>query len=300
MAAEIAHAYGHALAAYAPAVPLRERLRAMILPRRHRWSVLLGALAVCAFPVHLTVLAPAEVVASDPFLVRAPLDGVIDRLHVDPNQPVKKGEPLFDLDTTTERSRLGIARKAYEVAQEEYRQAAQRAVTDNASKADIATKKGELEEKALELDYSKNMLDRVQVKAARDGVAVFADVNDWQGKAVATGERVLLLADPARVELAVSLPVSDAIDLPADAAITLYPDGSAFTSYDAVLTSAAYRAEATPSGLLAYRLKARFTGTGTPPRLGLMGTAKVRGGRVPLAYYALRRPLASARQWLGW
>jgi hypothetical protein len=300
LAAELGHAYGHALATYAPAVPLRERVSAVLLPRRHRWRVLLAVAAICAFPVHLTVLAPAEVVPTDPFLVRAPLDGVIDRLHVTPNQPVKEGEPLFDLDTTAERSRLGIARKAYEVAQEEYRQAAQRAVMDNRSKADIATKKGELEEKALELDYSKDMLDRVRVKAARDGVAVFADVNDWQGKAVATGERVLVIADPAHVELSISLPVSDAIDLPSDAAITLYPDGSAFTSYDAVLTNAAYRPEPTPSGLLAYRLKAKFTGAGAPPRLGLMGMAKVRGGRVPLVYYVLRRPLASARQWLGW
>jgi hypothetical protein len=300
MAAELAHAYGHALAGYAPVVPLRERLRNAVMPRKQRVRLLLALLVVCAFPVRLTVLAPAEVVPTDPFLVRAPLDGVIDRFHVAPNQLVKQGDALFDLDTTTQRSRFGIARKAYEVAQEEYRQAAQLAVTDEKSKTDIAAKKGNLDEKALELNYSKDMLDRVRIKAARTGVAVFADVNDWQGKAVAIGERVLLLADPAKVELSVSLPVSEAIDLPKDAAITLYPNGSALTSYDAELTSAAYRAEPMPGGVLAYRLKAKFTGNDTPPRIGLMGTAKVHGGRVPLIYYVLRRPLASARQRLGW
>ncbi len=300
MAAELGHAYGHALAAYAPAVPLRERLRTALLPRKYRLRWLSALALACLFPVRLTVLAPAEVVPSKPFLVRAPLDGVIDRLHVLPNQAVKKGEALFDLDTTSQRSRFGIARKAYEVAQEEYRQAAQLAVTDERSKADIAAKKGNLEEKALELDYSKDMLDRVRVKASRDGVAVFADVNDWQGKAVAIGERVMVLADPAQVELSVSLPVADAIELPADAPITLYPNGSVLTSYDAVLSSAAYRAEPVPGGLLAYRLKARFTGKGMPPRIGLMGTAKVYGGRVPLLYYVLRRPLAALRQRLGW
>lgn len=300
IARELAHAYGHVLAGYAPVVPLRERLRDAVLPRKQRLRLLLALAVVCVLPVRLTVLAPAEVVPSDPFLVRAPLDGVIDRFHVAPNQSVRKDDPLFDLDTTTQRSRLGIARKAYEVAQEEYRQAAQLAVTDQKSKSEIASKKGNLEEKALELDYSKDLLDRVRIKSPRDGVAVFADVNDWQGKAVALGERVLLLADPAKVELSVSLPVSEAIELPADASITLYPNGSALTSYDAVLTSAAYRAEPVPGGLLAYRLKARFIGTDVPPRIGLMGTAKVRGGRVPLIYYVLRRPLAFARQWLGW
>lgn len=300
LAAELAHAYGHALAGYAPAVPLHERLKNALLPRKQRIKLLVALAAACAFPVHLTVLAPAEVIPSAPFLVRAPLDGVIDRFHVAPNQLVQKGDPLFDLDTTAQRSRFGIAHKAYEVAQEEYRQAAQLAVTDEKSKFDVAAKKGMLDEKALELNYSQDMLDRVQIKAARAGAAVFADVNDWQGKAVSIGERVLLLADPAKVELSVSLPVSESIDLPAGAAITLYPNGSALTSYDAVLTSAAYRAEPTPDGLLAYRLKAKFTGQDVVPRIGLMGTAKVRGGWVPLIYYVLRRPLASTRQWLGW
>jgi hypothetical protein len=34
--------------------------------------------------------------------------------------------------------------------------------------------------------------------------------------------------------------------------------------------------------------------------LGMMGTARIHGRWVPLAYYLLRRPLAAARQWLGW
>ena len=80
----------------------------------------------------------------------------------------------------------------------------------------------------------------------------------------------------------------------------MYPNGSLFTSYDGTLTSAAYRAEPTPEGVLAYRLKVRFDQGETLPRLGLMGTAKVRGGWTPLIYYVLRRPLAAARQWLGW
>jgi hypothetical protein len=98
----------------------------------------------------------------------------------------------------------------------------------------------------------------------------------------------------------VSLPVSEAIDLPENAAITLYPNGSALTSYNTELTSAAYRAEPIPGGVLAYRLKAKFIGSDTLPRIGLMGTAKVHGGWVPLIYYVLRRPLASVRQRLGW
>jgi hypothetical protein len=111
---------------------------------------------------------------------------------------------------------------------------------------------------------------------------------------------VLTLADPAKVELAVSLPVAEAFRLQPDASVTLYPNGSLFTSYDGTLTSAAYRAEPTPAGVLAYRLKVRFKSGAPLPQLGLMGTAKVRGDWVPLSYYVLRRPLTAARQWIGW
>ena len=39
---------------------------------------------------------------------------------------------------------------------------------------------------------------------------------------------------------------------------------------------------------------------GTPgQRVGLKGTVKLEGGRVALAYWVLRRPLAGLRGWLG-
>lgn len=300
LGAELAQAYGYALARFSPAESWQHKLHAWALPARSRWKIAAAVLLVCLFPVRLSVLAPAEVVPLDPFPIRAPLDGVVDNFHVRPSQQVKAGDPLFDLDTTVLRSRLGVARKAYDVAGEEYRQAAQMALSDEKSKLDMTLKKGNLDEKAVELDYSKELLDRVQIKAPRDGVAVFADVNDWQGKALSVGERVMTLADPSKLELAVSLPVAEAFDLQAGASVTLYPNGSLFASYDATLASAAYRAEPTPDGVLAYRLKARFDSGENLPRLGLMGTAKIRGGWAPMIYYVLRRPLAAARQWLGW
>lgn len=300
LGAELAGAYGHALARFRAGRGWQGTLRQWVEPARRRWKLALALALVCVFPVRLSVLAPAEVVPLEPFPVRVPVDGVVGSFHVRPNQAVQAGAPLFDLDATVTRSRLGVARKAYDVASEEYRQAAQLALNDDKSRLDVALKKGSLDEKAVELAYSQEQLDRVQIKAPRDGVAVFADVNDWQGRALSAGERVLTLADPARVELQVWLPVAEAFDLRPDASVTLYPNGALLQSWDGTLSSAAYRAEPTPEGVLAYRLKVRLDPGQPVPRLGLMGTAKLRGERVPLAYYVLRRPLAAARQWLGW
>jgi multidrug resistance efflux pump len=300
LASEVAGIYAHALAAFQPRQTARERLRAALRPTRQRLLVAAAAVAVALLPVRQSVLATAEVVPSDPFLVRAPLDGVIDRFLVQPNQRVSAGTPLFAMDVTALQTRNDLARNAYETAQEEYRQSAQAAVTDDKSKLDVALRRGELAARAAELDYAASQLGRVQVKAERDGLAVFADVNDFQGKAVMLGERILTLANPSEVALAIDFPAREQLDLQVGTAVTLYPSDAPLLSYEARVTQIAYHAEVARDGVLAYRLKATFINGAEVPRIGLMGTAKLTGGRVPLLYYALRRPLTAVRQWLGW
>jgi multidrug resistance efflux pump len=212
---------------------------------------------------------------------------------------VSPGTQLFTLEATTLQSRYALARKDYDAAQEEYRQTAQLAVTDDKDRLDMAMRKGKLDETQVELDYTARQLDRVRVAAARNGVAVFADANDWTGKAVSVGEKIMLLADPANVELTAYLPVADNVDVKPGGMLTLYPKSSPLSTYDAHIDSVSYRAEPTSEGVLAYRVKASFDGDSRPP-LGVMGTARTHGGWVPLIYYVLRRPMTLARQWLGW
>ena len=297
---ELAQAWSHAFEAFAPRPSWQARALSVLRPgRKQRW-LLLALAVVCVIPVRLAVLAPAEVTAKDPFVVRAPLEGVIDHLLVQPNQHVDEGTPLLALEQTTLRSRYALAAKDFDTAQEEYRQTAQLAVTDDRTRLDMAVRKGKLDQSAVQLDYSQQQLARVNVTAARAGVAVFADANEWVGKAVSTGEKILLLADPSRVELTVYVPVADTVDVRPGQTLTLYPKNSPLTTYDARIETVAYRAEPAPDGVLAYRVRATFTVAGAQPPLGAMGTARIDGRRVPLAYYLLRRPLTLARQWLGW
>uniref|UniRef100_E1T929 Secretion protein HlyD family protein n=1 Tax=Burkholderia sp. (strain CCGE1003) TaxID=640512 RepID=E1T929_BURSG len=297
--AELSRVWSHALAAFAPRASWPERVKLALRAGKHRRRVLAALVLALAVPVPLTVLAPAEVTAKDPFVVRAPLDGVIDRLFAQPNQRVAAGAPLFALDSTTLASRYALANKNFATAQEEYRQTAQLAVTDDKDRLDMALRKGKLDASAIELDYTARELARIRVNAPRAGVAVFSDPNDWNGKAVSIGEKVMLLADPASVELTAYVPVADNVDVVPGATLALYPKSSPFAAYDARIDTVAYRAEPTPEGVVAYRVKASFVGAVKPP-LGAMGTARIHGRWVPVAYYLLRRPLATIRQWLGW
>ena len=254
----------------------------------------------CLLPVRQTALAPAEVVALDAIVVASPLDGVIKTFHVRPNQPVKKGELLYSLDDTTLRNRLEVTLKGVAVADAELNAASQRSFdAAPGGRNEIALLTGRSQERRAELTAIQTQLSRVDVPAPRDGVAVFGDPNDWIGKPVVTGERIMLLADPATPAMLINLPVADAIALEAGAPVKLYLSAHPLSSIEGKITETSYQAITTPEGVSAYRLRASIEGPAPDARLGLRGTAKVSGGWVVLGYYLLRRPLAAARAWSG-
>ena len=300
LAEELAHGYQHALSKYAPRRNWRRIALAWLQGGRYRKAWLMVPLLVCFFPVRMSVLAHAEVVPSEPLLMRAPLSGVIDKVLVLPNQRVVKGDALFSLDETVQAGQYALALQEALAAKESFRVNAQMAVTDDKNRLELSQGKARLEAKDISADYAGREVVRLHVAAPRDGVVVFSDRNDWQGKAVTLGEKVMTLADPDKVELTAWLPAADAIDLRPGSPVTLYPNASPLNAYDATLVRIAYKAEVNDSNLLAYRMQARFDSQQKLPLLGQMGTARVYGDRVPLCYYLLRRPLTAARQWLGW
>ncbi|MEO5339741.1 MAG: HlyD family secretion protein [Magnetococcus sp. MYC-9] len=261
------------------------------------WMTVLGGLML--IPVQQSVLAPAEVVAFKPVVVRAPMEGVVDTFHVTPNQSVVAGQPLLNLDTRKLRNRLEVIGKELEVAQAEHRQALQSVLQDPKGKAKLALLRGRIQQKEADWSYTRNQLERVTLVAPREGVVVFGDEHEWIGRPVSVGERLLMLADPQQVELEVRLPVADAVALQSGTALEFFPAADADRSLAATLRHASYRAELTPEGVLAYTLRGEFTSTERLPRLGLRGTAKIFGERVRLFYHLFRRPLAAARQLFG-
>ncbi len=299
LVAEIADAYGHAWAA----LDGRRRLAPWraLLHRDRRWAVAIAVLVFAAMwiPVRQSVLAPAEIVPLEPTVVRAPLDGVVERIVVEPNQEVAPGQLLLTLDPTQIRNRLDVARKARDVADAEYRQAAQQAAFDEKSRQQLAILRGRAEQRQADVTYYESLLARIEVKAERAGLAVFDDPNGWTGRPVRIGERILTIADPAKAEIEVRLPVADAINLEPGAEVALFLNIAPERRIDAALRYASYEASIGPDGALSYRLKATLAGSAPPPRIGLKGTAEIYGQKVTLFYYLMRRPLAALRQFTG-
>lgn len=289
---QLADTYAHAWLALQPRKPWRMRW-----PRRKLLAVAAALSLLLLVPVRQSVLAPAEVVPLGGRVVAAPLDGVIAEFLVKPNQSVAAGDLLVRFDATSLKAQADVAERALGVAEAELKANSQRAFADAESSARLDLLAARVEQKRAERDYAQQLLARSEVRAERAGIAVFADAERLTGKPVQTGERLMQIADPSQAELRIELPVGDAIALEPGAEVALFLDSDPVNRHAATLERSAYEAQTTAAGQLAYRLDARFVDT--PPRIGLRGTAKLFGGRAPLAYYLLRRPLAAARQSLG-
>lgn len=266
--------------------------------RQPRWQWATLAIVVAVLPVRLTVLAPGELVPARPVVIRAPLDGVVDVFHVQPNQRVDKDQPLFGFDEALIQSRLEVANQTLVTAEAEYRQTSQQALTDAKFRPQLTLLTGKIDEKRTEVNFLKEQLFRARVLAPRDGVALFDDPTEWIGRPVAVGERIMRIAAPKDIEVEAWLPLADAIALPPGAPVDLYLNASPFSSVSATLRYMAHDAVQRPDGSYAYRVRATLAQP-TDHRVGLKGTAKLHGPRVPLIYWVLRRPLASFRAALG-
>jgi Biotin-lipoyl like/HlyD family secretion protein len=297
---ELADGYAHAWAGFLGG--RRRSLLARLWSRRRSINLAIAAavIAIMCLPITLSALAPAEVTAFKPTIVRAPLDGVVDHFAVAPNAPVREGQTLLELDPRAIQNKLEVATKALAVAEAEYRQAAQEALFDDKSRAKLAVLNERTEQRRADVAYARSLLDRIHVVADRSGLALFDEPNDWIGRPVTIGEKLLEIADPAEAELEIWLPVADAITLEPGAEVEFFLNVSPGAPLRATLRQASYEATLSSANLLGYRLKATFDDNAHMPRIGLRGTAKIYGEKVTLFYYLARRPLAAVRQFLGW
>lgn len=263
--------------------------------RRIKWLVLV----VMLFPVRISILAPSELVPANPAIIRVPIEGVVDQFFVSPNEHVVEGQQLFKLDLTTLSSRFNVAQQETQVAATEYRQSALQSLTDAKSRSQLVPQEGKAAERKVEADYLRDLIAKAQIKAPRSGIVLFDDPSEWIGKPVAAGEKVMVVAGEGDVEIEAWVPVSDAIQLPKHAPVTLYLNATPLSPVDGHLRFIGHEALQRPDGSYAYRLRASIDPDESPPHVGLKGTAKISGHFVPLVYWVMRKPLGTLRQFFG-
>ncbi|MGQ0455522.1 MAG: efflux RND transporter periplasmic adaptor subunit [Hyphomicrobium sp.] len=301
VAKRLAGAYAHALAALSGS-RRAARFDALKIKKSSAAIVAAVAAALLLIPVPLSALAPVEIIPRDPFVVAAPIDGVIEEIRVAPNQPVKSGDVIVKMTDTTLRNRVLVAEREVQVADAKLKQANQVAFSDARGLHEIAIARSELSLKLAERDFARDLLDKTEIRAARSGLALYSDKRELIGRPVSVGERILEVADADAVEARVELPVSDAIALAPGGRVKLFLDSDPLRPWAATVKRADYKAHAGENDVMSFRVIATLATDAEArpaPRLGVRGTAQISGDDVPLGLYLFRRPLTAMRQWLG-
>ena len=251
-------------------------------------------------PVRLSALAPAEITPVRPFPVTSPIEGVVREIVVKPNQIVKADEVLVVLDDTALRNRLELASRAHDIARADLQRATFKSFSDEASRFELQVLNARVQEKLAEVTFLTELLAKSKLLAPQGGVAIFSSAEDWRGRPVQVGERVMMVADPSIIDVTIYLPPDDAVELEAGAPVNLLLHVDPLSPLEARIERSSYEATLAPDGTLAYVIRAQLLpNQGLPPRIGLRGTAKIYAGRVTLGYYLLRKPLAFLRRSLG-
>lgn len=266
--------------------------------QRKRIVIPAAVFLILMFPVRLTVLAPGELVPNHPEVIRAPIEGVISRFYVEPNQEVKQSQALFDFDEALLQSRVKVAQQSLETAMAQYRQSSQLALTDSKYKSELASLAGTIQERRSEYNYLAEQLGRTREYAPIAGTVLFDDPSAWQGRPVAIGERIMRIAKPHDLEIEVWLPIADGIPVDKGSEVTLYLQADPFSPVHGKVRFASHEAVQRPDGTYAYRVRATISEP-TSSRVGLKGTAKLGSERTTLFYWLFRRPFALVRTILG-
>ncbi|MBV7265918.1 efflux RND transporter periplasmic adaptor subunit [Erythrobacter ani] len=264
--------------------------------RKKKW-IAIAIAVVLLFPVRLTALAPAEIVAERPYVVAAPFSGRIASVEVTPNAPVTEGQVLLRFDDIRLTNELELAKERLAVARSRLERSTSSAFAERDETSDIAIMQAEVEVAQAEFDYARQLAIQSTITAPREGMALFSDRRDWEGRAVNVGDPIMQVVNPAEVMIRIDLPSAEQMSLERGAKVKMWLDSQPLWAIDGLLEAASYQARQTPDGTLAFALTAKIDGAN--PRIGSRGTAQVYGQWVPFVYSLLRRPISALRQFVG-
>lgn len=269
----------------------------------HRWQwlfVVLTLLAILFFVrIPLRIAAPCEVVPKDPFVVAAPLEGIIEKVVVKPGQIVHKDEALVEYHREVFLQNLKVAQKQVQILQADVDRAMTLGFKDEHSLAELAVLKLKLEKEKLALGLAEYYASKLTVKAPQEGIVMIDNPDEWRGKPVQVGEKILMISNGQNTKLRIWLPENDNIILDPKKDIKIFLNIEPDVSYRASLIYVAPESIVTEKHLASFVAEAEWIDKPKDVKLGLKGTAILYGENVSVFYFIIRKPWASVRNFLG-
>jgi hypothetical protein len=279
------------------------KLKNMKINNKYVKYVFVALFLAMFIPVKMSVLAPCEIQAKNPYVLTSPIDGSIDEIKVNSNEHIKKDKLIVKIKDIDLINTYEISKKKLDTVQAELHSMIQAGFYDIDKKSQISRLETEVKLKEAELAYAKSLLEKTDIYSKAEGIVIVDNPNEWKGKPVITGERILLIANPNEIEIKIMLSVKDALFLEENADVKIFVDNKIFETWNAKITQISYKPQATPENVISYKIIADFDDlkeNENIPKIGLRGTAKIYSQEVTLFFYLFRKPITSLRQLIAW
>jgi multidrug resistance efflux pump len=290
----VAGTIAHAWRALTRDVPVRQ-IRKPKKKEKIAFAICFALIAL--FPVQMSALAPVEVVPARPYVLSAPFSGVIATIHVLPNARVEKGQTLISFEDVKPSNELKLAGERLAVARARVERSTSASFAAAEEGREVAIMRAEFDVAQADYNYARDVMAKSQIIAPRSGMALYSDRRDWEGRAVNVGDPIMQVADPRDVTFRIDLPAAEQMALKSGGAVKVWLDAQPLWAVSGRIETASYQARPTAENILAFAITAKPTGS--VPRIGSRGKAKVYGEWVPLCYALLKRPISSLRQFIG-
>jgi multidrug resistance efflux pump len=270
---------------------------------RRRWllaACLAAVVALTLVPVPLRIVAPCEVVPQDPVAITATLNGVLDEVLVEPGRRVAEGELLAVYDKRVALEELRVAQQQVQIVESDLQRARVQAFDNPDARAQITLLDNRLAQERVRLRLAQQRAEKLEIRAPHAGTVMLDDAEQWRGRPVQVGERLLMLVDPQQTKLRIWLPEHDNIAFDRAQPLKIILDAAPHQQHHATLTYLANHSELNRQALPRFRAEATWADGQPAVKLGLQGSAVLYGDDVSLGYWLLRRPISFVRRWTGW
>lgn len=268
--------------------------------KQHWGKILTGILLLTLIiRVPLRIVAPSEVVPKKPIVIAAPIEGIIAEVLVRPGQAVEKGEILVEYDKRIFEQEYKGAQKETQIAQAELNRGLTLGLHDEKSLVEVSELELKLEKAKIRQKLIEVQLKKLTVQAPENGVVIMQNPEEWRGKPVRVGEKIVTLGNPKETQVKAWISEADNIPVDLETTINVYLNVSPEKSLPAKITFIANESVLNEAQIPSFIAEADWTEKNETARLGLKGTAVIYGESVSLLYYILRKPISSFRRITG-
>jgi RND family efflux transporter MFP subunit len=283
--------------------PVLVRKRQFMAMEKRRRTLTI-ALAVAAllflvvFPLPLRVDGDAVVAPVRRAEVQPEEEGVVSKVFVHEGQKVQAGQVLAEMELWNAKSKLAETQSKYESAMLQMNHAL---ASNDGSEAGV--QKTQADYWKAELERSRQLLDRTQLRSPIDGIVSTPHIEDFAGRKLAQGEQFAEVVDTSDAVVDIGIDDTDAGLLKAGQKASIKLNSYPTRTFHGAVSIVSPKADLQHETAIFYSRVAVSNSDGAM-RAGMEGRGKIRVGWYPAGYVLFRRAFlwvyAKAWYWLGW